>query len=355
MPKLWKSLALFFGVLLALMIIWPEAKYTPFTPNESYLADSAAYDLPAMPQGWEWNYHAASDGTKLRYGTMPARETDRAVVITVPGYTSSMDMYGEHVGLLAARGYRVMGFDLRGQGGSARHRAAYPEKLYAKNFGVYSDDLAGFIKAQNFNSDRPVVLLGSSFGGHVSMRMAGDHDTQVDGLVLLAPVIAPNTAPFPFWLTKAMTGFAGLIGKGEAYAPGQGDWVPDGEDLTLPSTCASEPKRLYLRDTLFVRKPEQRVGGATNNYVYGMITSGERLKQRDYAARIDLPIRMVTAQKDIVVDGPMAEAACRDSLPNCTLIRLPDTGHCLMLENDAVLANIFDELDKLTAQLISAP
>ena len=47
---------------------------------------------------------------------------------------------------------------------------------------------------------------------------------------------------------------------------GQSDWQPDGLDFTKGSDCSSNPERLYLRDTLFTRHPEQRVGGITNQY-----------------------------------------------------------------------------------------
>ena len=351
MPKLWKTLSAFMAIAGAGIVLWPEAAYTPHQPGASYLADSAAYPVASMPDDWSWSYHSAQDGTKLRWGKTALKESDRAVIVTVPGYTSSMDMYAEHVRLLAARGYHVAGLDLRGQGGSDRHRESHPEKLYAKTFGVYSDDLAGFIQSQKFDADLPVILLGSSFGGHVSLRMAADHETTVDGLVLLAPAYAPNTAPFPFWLTKAMTGFAGLIGKGTHYAPGQGSWVPDGTDLTQPSECASEPKRLYLRDTVYVRSPKHRVGGATNNYVSGMISSGELLQKAEYAQKIDLPIHMIMAEKDTIIDSDVSKRACQSGLPDCTLITLPGTGHCLLLETDEVLEQIFTEIDSLVDRL----
>ena len=79
----------------------------------------------------------------------PARSDGEPSVMLIPGYTSSMDMYGEHVAMLAVRGYHVMGLDLRGQGGSDRHFPKQPETLWVEDFSVYSDDLAGFIKSQN--------------------------------------------------------------------------------------------------------------------------------------------------------------------------------------------------------------
>lgn len=337
-------------VILGGFILIPEAKYGPYTPDDGYLADSAAYNVPSMPEGWEWNYFQASDGTKNRWGEIAA-DNAKATVIVIPGYTSSMDMYGEHVSMIAARGYDVVGFDLRGQGGSDRHRTSQPEKLYAENFGIYSDDVAEFIAAQNYPQDVPLIILGSSFGGHVALRLIGDHDTGVDGLLLLAPAYRPNTAPFSIGLTKTMTEFAKVIGKDKRFAPGQGEWRPDGTDLTVGSYCASEPKRLYLRDTVFVRKPEQRVGGVTNNYVHGMISSGELLQTPEYAAKIDVPIHMVVAENDVVIHSPTSEAACTNGLADCKLVKLPNTGHCLMLEDDNVLNDIFDEVDALYARL----
>lgn len=341
------------GLLLMLggLVLFPEAKYVPYMPDEGYLADSANYNVPLMPEDWTWDYFITSDGTKIRWGETSA-EGSKASVVLIPGYTSSMDMYGEHVSILAKRGYHVVGFDLRGQGGSDRHRSEHSEKLYAEDFGVYSDDVAEFITAQNYPKNLPLIIFGSSFGGHVALRLEGDHETGVDGLVLLAPAYRPNTAPFSIGLTKTMTGFAKLIGKDNRFAPAQGEWRPDGTDLTVGSDCASEPKRLYLRDTVFVRKPEQRVGGVTNNYVHGMISSGELLQTPDFAAKIDLPIHMIVAENDVVIDSLTSEAACTDGLKDCKLVKLPNTGHCLMLENDSVLIAIFDELELLYERLI---
>ena len=348
--KFVKLIVIVLLVLFGGLILIPETKYVPYMPDDSYLADSAAYNVPSMPEGWAWDFFQTSDGTKIRWGETRADDS-KASVLLLPGYTSSMDMYGEHVSMLAKRGYHVVGVDLRGQGGSDRHRSEHPEKLYAEDFGVYSDDVAGFIKAQDYPQNFPLIIFGSSFGGHVALRLEGDHETGVDGLLLLAPAYRPNTAPFSVGFTKTMTGFAKLVGKGKRFAPVQGEWRPDGTDLTVGSDCASEPKRLYLRDTVFVRKPEQRVGGVTNNYVRGMISSGELLQTSDYAAKIDLPIHMVVAENDVIIDSPTSEAACTNGLADCKLVKLPKTGHCLMLENDNVLNAIFDELDALYARL----
>ena len=348
--RILKTISIAALIVVGGIVLFPEAKYAPYRPDESYLKDSANYNVPPMPDDWTWESFSTWDGTKIRWG-QTARSDGEPSVLLIPGYTSSMDMYGEHVYMLAERGYHVMGLDLRGQGGSDRHRSTHPEKLYANNFGVYSDDVSELIDSLPGLKDRPFVIVGSSFGGHVALRLVGDHETTVDGLVLLAPAYVPNTAPFSVGLTKMMTGLAKLVGKDKRYAPGLGDWRPDGTDLTVGSDCASDPTRLYLRDTVFVRKPEQRVGGATNNYVRGIISSGELLRSESYQARLDVPIYMIVAETDVIIDSAVSETACTDGLPDCKLTKLPGTGHCLMLENDEVIGAIYDEVDALFARL----
>lgn len=346
-------LGLLLIVLLALLalLFWPEAKYEPHEPSDEYLKRSAAYLVPDLPPDWTYHMHEAEDGLKVRWGETGNRAGGRATVLFIPGYTSTLDIHGDHIYGLASRGYHVVGIDLRGQGGSERHRESHPEKLWAENFGVYSDDVAEIIRAKNFGTDRPLILLGSSFGGHAALRAAADHDVPIAGMVLLAPAYAPNTAPYTLAQTKRLGKIAVSIGRSEEYAPGQGNWKPDSQDLTLPSDCASYPPRLYMRDAIFVRHPEQRVGGVTNQWVYGMITSGEYLREDEVEAKIDMPITMIAAERDVIIDSKVSEDACTDGLPNCTLKIYPDTGHCLTLENDDVLTKIYDDVDEIFEQI----
>ena len=43
-----------------------------------------------------------------------------------------------------------------------------------------------------YAKERPVILVGHSYGGSVALRMAMDYPNQVDGLLLLAPAIDPS-------------------------------------------------------------------------------------------------------------------------------------------------------------------
>ena len=142
-------------------------------------------------------------------------------------------MYGEQVGDIAARGYHVVGFDLRGQGGSERPRPSQPEKLLIKDFKIYSNDVALFLQSLELPKDRPVVLMGMSFGGHVAFRVAAEQSDLVDGLLLVAPALEPKGGDMSFEEITRILRIGDALGKDRRYLPGNSNWKPATEDDLL--------------------------------------------------------------------------------------------------------------------------
>ncbi len=336
-------LVLFFAAI----IIWPEKAYEPYRVSSAYQAQVDAFNLPPMPPDWRWETFTASDGTRLRWGETGNAEAAKATIIYVPGYTASFEMYGEHTDILARRGYHVIGFDLRGQGGSERHRADQPEKMWVDDFRVYSDDLAAFINSLPSRDGRPVLLAAISFGGHVGARAVVDHDLPVDGLFLLAPAFRPQSTPYTFERAKQLMNLSRAMGKSQHYVYGQTDWRPDGLDYTQGSDCSSNPDRLYLRDALFTRQPEQRVGGVTNQWGAEFFESSEALLSPGYLENITVPVTMISAARDTFVVTDYNSRACSDQIPDCREVTPQGSGHCLLQESDAIVEQIFSEIDAL--------
>ena len=76
-----------------------------------------------------------------------------------------------------ARHARVILYDLRGHG-----RSEQPAEGYGSD--DMADDLAALLDALGFG-DRPAIIVGHSFGGHIALRFAVRHPARVAGLVLL--------------------------------------------------------------------------------------------------------------------------------------------------------------------------
>ena len=348
-----KGFGLFVLLGVLVFFFWPEKKYEPYQVSEAYQAQVDAFYLPDMPPDWQWKTFEAADGTKLRWGETGNSGAAKATLVLVPGYTATMSMYPEHVDMLARRGYHVVGIDMRGQGGSERHRKSQPEKLWVDDFKVYSDDLAAFIKTFPRNEEQPVIPVAISFGGHVGIRMAGDYPGLVDGLFLMAPAIEPKAGDMSFEQAKNLMGWARRLGKSKHYLQGNENWKPFRENLSEANIdlCSSNPKRLPNRDVVFTRNPAERVGGVTAQWGAEFFESSEYIRSEGYLEEIDIPMFLISAEVDHFVVTDVNQAACNSRFPNCQRLDLKGAGHCLLQESDAHLKEMFDSLDALLERI----
>ena len=353
MAKFFKGL--FAVIILAFLVVyfWPEKAYKPYQVDAAYQAQVDNFVVPDMPPDWQWRSFSVKDGTRLRWGETGNRDAAKASIIWVPGYTATLDMYGEHFDRLARRGYHVLGLDLRGQGGSERHRTNQPEKLWIDDFSDYSADVDEWINSLKLPEDRPLILAGVSFGGHVVTRTVGDFDVPVDGLYLIAPAFKPRSGEYSFEEARRLMSISRLMGKSKNYVIGNDNWVPDGLDYTQGSDCSSNPKRLYLRDAVFTHKPEQRVGGVTNQWGAEFFESSQYINRPEFFERIKVPTTIISASYDTFVVTEENSKACAAYIGECREVPIPDTGHCLPQESDAVVAQLMDEVDRLYEGIIS--
>ena len=352
----------FFTGLLGVVLLgglafyfWPEKAYKPYQVDAAYQAQVDRFVVPDMPPDWVWGDFKTKDGTRLRWGETGNRDAAKASIIWVPGYTATLDMYGEHFDMLARRGYHVIGLDLRGQGGSQRYRAQQPEKLWVDDFSVYAQDVADWIDSLRLPTGRPLILSGSSFGGHVVARAAGDHDMPIDGLYLIAPAFKPLSGEYSFDKALRLMTVSRRLGKAKHYVLGNKNWEPDGLDYTQGSDCSSNPKRLYLRDAIFTAKPEQRVGGVTNQWGIEFFESSEYINRPEFYAKLKIPVTIISAEHDSFVDTRVNSQACQGHISDCRELSIPETGHCLPQESDAVVKLMMDEFDRLLERLTSGP
>lgn len=103
---------------------------------------------------------------------------DGPVAVCVHGLTTPSFVYGPFAEGLAAKGYRVLTYDLYGRGFSDRPKGEQDSAFFNRQL---NDLLA------DQGVTEPFVLVGYSMGGAIGAGFAAAHLTRVKQLILLAP------------------------------------------------------------------------------------------------------------------------------------------------------------------------
>jgi len=161
------------------------------TPNLPVRAD------PSPPAGSTAETIKARDGTELYARHWEPSGEVRAVVVIMHGLKDHSAHYASIAGRLAAGGYSVHAFDLRGHGRSAGPRVA------PGRWTDYVDDLDRFLTdVEAKHPGKPVFLFGHSMGGAIAALTAERHQPKLAGLVLSGPALAIDAPPLLIALTR---------------------------------------------------------------------------------------------------------------------------------------------------------
>ena len=229
-------------------------------------------------------------------------------VVFVHGWALGSHSYKRSLKRLVGLGLKVFAPALPGFGGTGDLPAA------RLSFAGYGDWLDSFLTAVDINE--PVVLVGHSFGGGVSIQFAHDHPARVRSLVLL------NSVGGSAWLARG--GKVRTLADRSLWDWGRG--LP-GEVLPIPRIARVLPA--VMEDALpnAVRNP--RGLWRVANLVRGADLTPELQELR----RRRLPVVVVWAEDDRIIPR-----ASFDSL--CTAIGargevVPGTHSWLMADPDA--------------------
>src|SRR5207302_617769 len=134
----------------------------------------------------------APDGTLLVYD-MYEPATPRAAVLVLHGWSDHAGRWRDVGERLCAAGYSSYVLDLRGHGRSGGRRG------YLSRFSQLLGDLQAFRRVVRLRTDRPQLLLGTSFGGLVALRYLETQPSDpIAGAVVVSPWLGLAFRP-PAW------------------------------------------------------------------------------------------------------------------------------------------------------------
>lgn len=289
-------------------------------------------------------------GSILRYKFWsPAVNPKPIHVLMLQGRGTSIEKSEHFINKLVDQGYTVWSFDWRGQGRSTRSAG---RRGYIDSYKTYLDDMGYFVE----NLVLPdlgknlLVLMGHSMGGHIGLRFLAENPGIFQAALLAAPLMDLATGIYPKPVARMLTNVMCKLGLDKAYIFGHGQYDPrtepfEGNLITRNSANFYEMRRIQQEN------PDLIVGGATFGWVGATMASTDVLMRPDYLGRVTVPIHLMTAGDEQIIDNQRVQLAC-GWMKRCSLEVIKGAKHQLFSETDDVQAHILRVFNRLVEALV---
>jgi len=243
----------------------------------------------------------------------------RQIALLIHGWSSSWYAMSPLMGILAQR-FRVIAVDLPGYGES-------PPFPYRATIPAYADLLANLVVDL---TDDPVVLVGHSMGGMISLTLALNYPSLVERMVLLSPTISGRLSSYINMVVRPITllerfGLGSLVVSAfERTMIGLTDRIMRPASFAQRSGITSEEHKRLQED---VRRPGQ--GRVRAECFFAMRASD----LSGMLKNVPVPALVLWGAEDNTV--PLRDAGIvADEWPQADLRILPKAGHWPQFERD---------------------
>ncbi|HEY7432855.1 MAG TPA: alpha/beta hydrolase [Streptosporangiaceae bacterium] len=269
---------------------------------------------------------------------------DGPVVVCVHGLGGSAVNWSALAPLLTGT-FRVLAPDLAGHGLT---ESVGRGTSVAANRGL----LHRFIKQL---APGPVILMGNSMGGMISLLEAGAAPADVAGLILLDPAL-PFVPAWPDPLVATMFALCLTPGVGQLMLGGRRRLPPESLVTSTLALCCADSSRVttdILAEHVHVARQRTAFAGTDRDFavaVRSVIATAGPLRGRRYRRglhSISCPVLLLHGDRDRLVPVAVARAAAK-AHPSWSLVIMPGVGHVPQLEVPA------DTAAAITAWLGSA-
>jgi lysophospholipase len=301
--------------------------------------------------GGLYRFFTASDGVRLRhaYWAAPDHASRKGRIVVLGGRGEFTDKYaGEMVGELLTRGFDVHGLDWRGQGLSQR-LLPDAEKGHVEDFAEYANDLREYLEQVVTRLPGvPTFLLGHSMGGHTILRYLAEHPEQ--SVAQAAILCAPMTSLRNALLIKAalLTARKGSA-RAHDYALGAGPFA-EIRRFFSDNLVTSDARRYAFTEWWFQADPRLKLGGVTYQWLHAGFDSIAVLQAPGMIERIDVPVLLLSAGNDRLVD-PASHPPIARRLRQGRLEFYAEAQHEIMMEIDEIRARFWADFDAFVAEV----
>ena len=250
---------------------------------------------------------------RIRY-ELDGTENGPAYVL-VNGLTQYAELWRGYRDGLIAKNFRVLTFDLLGQGESDKPSLFIDQR----------DQVAAVRALVDLLGDGPVFLAGISFGGLIALRYAIAHGDTLTGLVQMSSFA--ELSPQLSLLGSALR--TGLILGGTSYL----------QDLLLPMNLSDA----WLGPQLKNLEAIKRQGWLINDVyaLQNLMESFDFEPLTDQLGRIRVPTMILNGEFDFFTPRSLHETL-RVHIPDSALVIIPRAYHAFTLEKAALTADLLE-------------
>jgi len=298
-------------------------------------------DYPVPGHGKVW-FAETRDRARLRLARWrPTVRPERGTVVVAHGRAEFIERYSETIAELRRRGFHVLTFDWRGQGGSQRF-VRRERKGHVGRLRHYESDLALAMAEMQAKFPPPYFMLAHSMGAALCLDAARRGALPVSRLVAIAPMLDLTIIERP----QAASRLASVLywlGLGRLFVPGGGDTAIatkpfDGNRLT------SDPVRYARNAALSAAARNLSIGDPTIGWVRNAFKLMRRLAAPSAALEVKVPTLIIAAGLDPVVSTPAIERFAARLKTGSALV-LPTARHEILMENDDIRAQFWAAFD----------
>ena len=283
---------------------------------------------------------------RLRAALFPASGAVRGTVVVSPGRTEPIEKYFEVVEELRGRGFAVLVHDWFGQGLSTRPLRD-PHRGHALSWRRYLSDFSAVLDAFERRLPRPWIALGHSMGGGLTALALLEGERRFAGAALSAPMMGVRTGERSARELRLLSKVMRLVGRGgELPLPP----VDPLHETFETSVLTHDEARWDRARAQVVACPDLVLGGPTWSWLSFALELSARLKRRGSAEALPIPVAVVIAGEEKLVDNTDARDFTA-RLPHGRLVEVPGAYHELLMETDALRAPFWTAFDAVADEV----
>lgn len=292
-----------------------------------------------LPPGAEAVELTTRDGKRLR-AMRAVPEAARGTFVILGGRGDFIERYFETARDLMARGFAVVVLDMRGQGGSQRHKRQ-PYRDRTRSFAGFDEDVRTLMDGLVIPScPQPYLALGHSTGAHVLLRLLRDRPW-FERAILVSPLVEIIYGPWPRPVAGLLVNAMWLMGLADSFLPGVRR-TPMGRADFPGNPLTSDEARWNRDSTTLELAPQLGLGGPTFGWLKAARRSIAQLARM--TKKPQAPVLIVAAGADRVVGNEGIRRLAR-RVPGVALTFIPNARHEILGERDMIRRQFLAALD----------